>query len=121
VAAVGHETTGGGEVSAKRKTIPKRTRRLEKARRLVAGLWRDVTGKPKPGKKGNPWQRCEACHRRQPPSAYLCGWVTHAEMCTGCCGYPHPEDDDEETAAQTPVRDEDDEDEEDAHNDHHHH
>jgi hypothetical protein len=40
-------------VSVKRKAIPKRKRTLEKARRLAAGLWRDVTGKSKPSRKGS--------------------------------------------------------------------
>jgi hypothetical protein len=102
-------------VSVKRKAIPKRKRTLEKARRLAAGLWRDVTGKPKPSRKGsseaNPWQRCTACHRRQPPYAFGCGEPSHLGVCASCCGAPHDYEDDEETPDQAPVRDKDDEDE----------
>jgi hypothetical protein len=101
-------------VSAKRKAIPKHKRTLEKVRRLAAGLWRDVTGKPKaPGKgssKANLWQRCKACHRRQPPYAFGCGKPTHLGMCASCCGAPHDYEDDDEAPDQTPVRDNEDED-----------
>ncbi len=110
-------------MSAKRTPIPKRKRTLEKARRLAAGLWRDVTGEPKArgkgGSKVNPWSRCEACHRRQPPYAFGCGKPTHGGMCMACCGAPHDDEDDEETPDQASVRDKGDEDKEDD-NDHHH-
>lgn len=94
-------------MSAKRKSIPKRTRMLEKTRRLAAGLWRDITiGEPTTGKgapKANPWARCETCSRRQPPSAFGCDEPTHRGMCAVCCGAPH----------EAPARHEHDVDEED--------
>lgn len=112
-------------MSPKRKTIPKSKRMAEKARRMAKALWADVRGKrsatgtSRTGEmqavKPNPYPRCKACRRRNPPSAYLCD--EHVGICASCCEYPH--DDEEQDTGQVPVQGEDDENSEDD-NDHHH-
>jgi hypothetical protein len=116
-------------MAAKRVKIPKMTRRLEAARRLVAGLRGDVadtfTRKTRTGEtetvKRNPWPRCEACLHRFPPEAFVCGKPMHSDTCNPCCGGPHDDEDERDEGDQErPVRAEDEDDEEKDDDDHHH-